>query len=279
MTQFWCNDRWFNSQDFPASPLDRGAILGLALFETLLSLDGEPIFMERHLTRLLLACEKFGWSFSCPRFRPIARELLARNQLELGRARIRLTLTAGSGPLDHLSLGADHRLWMTALAAPPTPPTLKAALSPWPRNEHSPLAGLKCAAYAENLIAMNQARARGFQQSIFLNTAGQVCEAATANLFLVKNGTLFTPPLTSGCLPGITRQVVLELSQALTIPCQQQPLSRADLDHADEIFLTSSIHGVVGVSQFEDRQLEPGPLTQGLRKAWHEACRSKTADR
>lgn len=268
MTQLWCNGRWFDSQDFPASPLDRGAIQGLGLFETLLGLDGVPVFAARHLARLHHACERLGWSFSCPEFHATAGELLARNQLGSGRARIRLTITAGSGPVDDLTPGADCVMWMTALPAGAVPANLTAGLSPWPRNERSALAGLKCASYGENVIALDHARRTGFHQSIFLNTVGHLCEAATANLFLVKGGTLLTPPLHSGCLPGITRAVVIELAESLQIPCEERDLSPEDLRLADEIFLTSSIHGVTGISRLEDRELGPGPLTQLLRGAW-----------
>jgi branched-subunit amino acid aminotransferase/4-amino-4-deoxychorismate lyase len=271
MTQFWCNGRWFDSQDFPASPLDRGIILGLGLFETLLGLDGIPVFADRHLARLHHACEKLGWTFSFRDFQATAGELLARNQLSCGRARIRLAISAGSGALDDLTPGTDRLIWMTALRLGALPESLTAALSPWPRNEHSALAGLKCASYAENAVALDRARRSGFQQSIFLNTAGQLCEAATANLFLVKNGKLLTPPLRSGCLPGITRALVIELAESLQIPCDECDLFPRDLRLADEIFLTSSIHGVTAISRLEDRELGTGPFSQLLRDAWGRA--------
>ena len=108
MTQLWSNGEWFDFQDFPVSPLDRGAILGLGLFETLLALDGVPVFADRHLARLLEGCERLGWSVPLPDFHETAQELLARNNLTSGRARIRLAVSGGSGAIDDLASGKDR---------------------------------------------------------------------------------------------------------------------------------------------------------------------------
>ena len=250
--------------------MDRGAILGLGLFETILALDGVTVFSDRHLSRLRSSAGKLGWNFEFPDFRETAGKLLVLNDLATGRAKIRLTLTAGSGQLDDLTQGDDRVLWMSALPVTNSHDSLTACQSPWPRNEKSPLIGLKCASYAENLIALDHARRLGFQETLFLNTAGHLCEAATANLFLVKKGLLFTPPLASGCLPGVTREVVIELAGNSGIPCQESDLFPADLDEAEEIFLTSSIRGITGLSRLDSRLLEPGPTTQVLREAWRE---------
>ena len=166
-----------------------------------------------------------------------------------------------------LTPGDDRLVWMTAFPALVPPESLTACFSPWPRNEFSPLAGLKCASYSENLIALDQARRKGFDETIFLNTAGHLCEAATANLFLVKDGVLFTPSLASGCLPGITREVVIELAGEEGIPCEVGALTLADLQAADEVFLTSSTIGAVPLSRLGDRVLDPGPVTRRLREA------------
>lgn len=247
--------------------MDRGVLLGLGLFETILALDGVAIFANRHLARIIESADKLGWDFDFPDLRETVTKLLMINDLSSGRAKIRLTLTAGSGPLDNLTSGDDRVSWMSALPAATAPDALAACLSPWPRNEKSPLAGLKCASYAENLFALDHARRLGFQETIFLNTAGQLCEAATANLFLVTNGRLLTPPLASGCLPGITRDVVIELAGNLEIPCQEIDLLTADLDSAEEIFLTSSIRGITGLSRLDSRMMEAGPTTELLRQA------------
>jgi branched-subunit amino acid aminotransferase/4-amino-4-deoxychorismate lyase len=252
-------------------------MLGLGLFETILAVDGEPVFFERHLARLRGTCARLGWHLELPDLREIMRELLQRHDLTSGPAKIRLAVTAGSGPLHDLALGADHGVWMTAspAAAAATALTTTANLSPWVRNERSPLAGMKCASYAENLVALHHAARLGFAETVFLNTAGHLCEAATANLFLVKNGGLLTPSLESGCLPGITRAVVIELARPLAIPCLQRQLSLQDLLTADELFLTSSIRGLIGVSHFETSTFPCATVTQALREAWYAETRRK----
>src|SRR6478735_7806197 len=271
MTQLWCNGQWLAPQDLPASPTDRGSILGLGLFETVLAIDGRPVFSDRHLARLRKSCERLGWSPVLPDLRESAEELLVRNDLATGRARIRLAVTAGSGRIDELARGGESLVWMTAAwINGEVPEAVSANLSPWKRNEHSPLAGLKCASYAENLIALDHARQRGFRQTLFLNTAGHLCEAATANLFLVKDGILLTPPLTSGCLPGITREVVIELAGSLGIPCEERDLTVEALQTADEAFLTSSIQGVAGISRFEEREMGTGAVTERLSRVLNE---------
>lgn len=268
MTALWCNGRWLDPIDFPASPLDRGITLGLGLFETVLALHGRPVFLARHLGRLRLGCARFGWTHPFHDLPEAARELLVRNRLATGRARIRLAITAGAGPFDHLAAGGDSLLWMIAMPAAESPRDIAIDIAPWPRNERSPLAGLKCASYAENLVALDHARRAGFQETLFLNTAGHLCEAATANLFLVRNQILFTPPLESGCLPGIAREVMLEVARRDGMETRTQSLLPGDLDAADEVFLTSSIRGLVRVSQVGGKTYPPGPVTPRLRGMW-----------
>jgi branched-subunit amino acid aminotransferase/4-amino-4-deoxychorismate lyase len=269
MTLIWCNGQWLEPSDFRIAPTDRGLMHGLGLFETILAVDGHPVFAERHLARLALGCQRLGWPFGFPDARQTMAELAARNGFTSGRSRIRLNVTAGSGVMGDLTPGDDRLILMTAARAAEPPATTTANLSPFVRNERSAFAGLKSNSYAENPVALDHARRLGFEETVFLNTAGNLCEAATSNLFLVRNGTLLTPSPASGCLQGITRAVVIELAARLDIPCEEAALPAALIDEADEVFLTSSIRGVMGVSRFEQRALPAGPLTGQLRLAWN----------
>lgn len=275
MTQLWCNGEWLDSEDFSASPMDRGAILGLGLFETILALDGVLVFPDRHLARLRTGCQRLGWEIPLPDLAQTAGDLLVLNKLTSGRARIRLAVTGGSGPINDLTPGNDRIVSIIVRPLDDAPASLTVNLSPWPRNERSPLAGLKCASYAENLVALDHARRLGFDETLFLNTTGHLCEAATANLFLVKNGALHTPSIQSGCLPGITRAVVIELAARHGIVCDERVTGLDDLHSADEIFLTSSTRGLVAVSRFEERILRQDPVTESLRRCWNEETRRK----
>ena len=272
MNQVWCNGRWIDAFDMAIPPTDRGLMHGLGLFETILAVAGRPVFLERHLARLEQSCRRFGWEMEIPAPRDTIKGLLLRN-LSLGdRIRIRVGVTGGSGPVHDLASGGDRLIWMTAQAVAVAPASGAVNLSPWIRNERSPLAGTKCASYADNILALDHARRLGFVETISLNTRGHVCEAASSNVFLVNRGVLFTPSLASGCLPGITREVVIEQAARLGITCHETELTAADLAAADEIFLTSSIRGLMGVSRLVDRNLAPGEITAALREAWWQAA-------
>ncbi|MGA0899612.1 MAG: aminotransferase class IV [Luteolibacter sp.] len=265
MQTLWCNGQWIDSAQAAVSWSDRGLLHGLGLFETLLAVDGQPMHVNRHLSRLSNGIQRLGWKMPRHDLLMAMCELLEQNQLQQGRARLRLGLTAGSGPIDDLTIGENACCWISAAALAPVAKSLKLGISPWRKNEHSALRGLKCASYCENLMALDWARTQGLHEVIFLNTEGYLCEAATANLFLVKNGTLFTPCLESGCLPGVTRELVLEIAGEIAL---EKPLCLDDLEAADECFLTSATRGVMPASAVGDREFEPGPLTAELTKKW-----------
>jgi len=265
MAEHWCNGKWLDAARYPGVSQDRGAFLGLGLFETMLAVDGRLAFADRHLARLKASGERFGWALDFPELPAVAAELLTRNQLASGKARLRLVITAGTGAHNDLARGTDSLVWLSAFPAGEIPESVSACISPWPRNERSPLAGLKTACYAENMVALDHARKLGFDEAIFLNTAGHLCEAATSNLFLVKNGVLLTPSLDSGCLPGIGREVICERARELRVPCEERTLSVADLDEADEIFLSSATRGPLPVTRMGERRLDPGSIAIALR--------------
>lgn len=256
--------------------MDRGAILGLGLFETMLGLNGAPVFADRHLARLAKNCERLGWHAPPDDLESVMTELLVRNHLTTGRAKVRLAVTAGSGLVNDLTMGNDPLIWMAAMPVGEPQKDIVVNVSPWSRNERSPLAGLKCTSYAENIFALDHARRSGFDETIFFNTAGYLCEAATANIFLIKNGVLFTPSLDSGCLPGIAREVVLELAGRCRLAREERPLTREDLESADEIFLTSSIRGLVNVSHIGEHSYSRGLITKRLRDYWNVEVDCKT---
>jgi branched-chain amino acid aminotransferase len=130
----------------------------------------------------------------------------------------------------------------------PWPELTSAVIVPWVRNERSAIAGAKSTSYAENVVALAWAKERGYSEGVFLNTVGQICEGTGTNVFAVIDGTLITPPLSSGALAGITRELVLEWCDA-----REEHLAPADLDRADEIFLTSSTRDVHPVTQWNER--------------------------
>jgi branched-subunit amino acid aminotransferase/4-amino-4-deoxychorismate lyase len=234
----------------------------------MLAVEGRVVFLERHLARLRGGLGVLGWDLDVSAACDAMSELLERNGLSAGRARIRLAVSGGTGSLRAPDVGHDRQVWMAAAKAEDSPESVVVGVSRWKRNECSPLVGLKSASYAENLMILKEARDCGWDEAILFNHAGHLCEAATANVFLVKGVELKTPPLSSGCLPGVTRGVVLEAAEELGIPCAEMDLTRDDLEKADEIFLTSSTRGVVPVCRVGDRRLAIAPVAMLLRDQW-----------
>ena len=114
------------------------------------------------------------------------------------------------------------------------PATADVAVVPWTRNENAPTAGAKTTSYADNVVALAEAHRRGAAEAIFANTRGELCEGTGSNVFVGLGGRLYTPPLSSGCLAGITRELLLEWTDAV-----EETLSLGALADADEAFLAS----------------------------------------
>ncbi|MGH9025049.1 MAG: aminotransferase class IV, partial [Acidimicrobiia bacterium] len=143
------------------------------------------------------------------------------------------------------------------------PPVVDVATVPWTRNECSATAGIKTISYADNVRALTYAHERGGSEAVFANTAGNLCEGTGTNIFCAHDGILRTPPLQSGCLPGVTRALVLELCARDDVPVAEADLPRDALPTADEAFLTSSTRNVQPIARVDGRQLPaaPGRLT------------------
>jgi len=187
----------------------------------------------------------------------------------IGFGRLRFTVTGGHGPLGSDRHDSDLTHIVTAVAHARPEPHGAVVTVPWVRNERAATAGLKTTSYAENVIALAHAKERGALEGVLGNTRGELCEATGSNVFVVVDGVLRTPPLDSGCLAGITRELLLEWSRDADIEVVEQALPLDVLARADEVFLTSSIKDVFPVSAVDGRALPaPGPVTGLARKVW-----------
>jgi branched-chain amino acid aminotransferase len=141
----------------------------------------------------------------------------------------------------------------------PAAPWCDVVTVPWPRNEHGALAGLKTTSYGENVRALAHAQSHGGSEAIFANTAGNLCEGTGTNVFVVSQGRLLTPPLSGGCLAGVTRALVIEWTGAT-----EQDLPLQALADADEAFLTGTTRDVQPIRCVDGRSLPaaPGPITR-----------------
>jgi branched-chain amino acid aminotransferase len=134
------------------------------------------------------------------------------------------------------------------------------------RHAASPLAGVKSTSWLPNVWALAQAQQEGFDESVLLNERGEIAECTAANIFAVKNGKVYTPPLNSGCLEGVTRGILFEIAPEAGIGVAQQAMKPEDLYSADEVFITSTNRNLLGVGEIASHPIAaaPGPITRKL---------------
>jgi branched-chain amino acid aminotransferase len=259
--QVWLDGRLVPAAEAAISPFDHGFTVGDGVFETCKVVRGEAFALGRHLTRLRRSAHGLGidlpWDHE--ELRRGCDEAIAAAGGANTVSRLRITATSGPGPLGSGRGDVAPTLLIVAAPSRPWPPSAPVATVPWPRNERAATAGLKTTSYAENVVALAEAHRLGASEAIFANTAGDLCEGTGSNVFLAVDGRLLTPPLSSGCLAGITRELVLEL-----VEVEVTPLPLGALADAEEAFLTSSTRDVQPISAVDGQALPtcPGPRTQ-----------------
>lgn len=242
--------------------INDGAITcGQGAFETLAAYEGHPFLVEEHLQRLKQTAAALG--LACPADDTLTESIatvLAANGLETAaKARVRITLTA---PL------AGESWFVEATLPPAHPASARLITIPYVRNERGALAGLKTINYGENVVAMQLARNAGADEALFGNTRDQLCEGTWSNVFLHVDGAYLTPPLSSGCLPGVTRRLVLEILKELAIPWVEADFSMADLGQVNGAFLTSSLREIQPVASLDGRPFQSPPGLDQLKAAF-----------
>ena len=264
MTIVWIDGELVDGAEARVSPFDHGLLTGDGVFETLRVVRGRPFASRRHMARL--AHSAAGLRLPCPPAETVlaAMEAVIRaNGLDEGR--LRITVTGGPSPLGSDRGVVGPTVIVTGGALPAWPPATDVAVVPWPRNDRGALAGLKTISYGENVVALAYARERGAGEAIFGNLAGDLCEGTGTNVFVGVGGRLVTPPLSAGCLAGVTRELLTEL-----VAVVQNDLRLAALASADEAFLTSSTRDVQPIRAVDGHLLPacPGPLTQAAAAAF-----------
>ncbi|GAA1930871.1 aminotransferase class IV [Nocardioides hwasunensis] len=244
---------------------DHGFTVGDGVFEAVKTLDGHPFALTRHLARLERSAAGLG--LPAPDLDDVRRGVDAVLDGAGGDAigRLRITWTAGPAPMGSGRGGGPPTLVVAYSAIEQRADATTVVTVPWTRNEHGATAGLKTTSYAENVIALAHAAERGGTEAVFANTAGHLCEGTGSNVFYVVDDELRTPTLASGCLAGITRQLVVEWCGAREV---DEPLTDV-LEAASEVFLVSTTRDVQAVSRWDGRDLPaPGPVTQRCAETW-----------
>jgi branched-chain amino acid aminotransferase len=261
----WINGELYEPEQARISVFDHGVLVGDGVFETIKSVRGEAFALTRHLDRL--AASAAGLGLPAPDLDAIRQGTLdvlaAAPKWELGR--VRVTYTSGPGPLGSGRGDQGATAVVAAAEQKPFPQVGDVTVVPWPRNEKGALSGLKTISYGDNAKALAYAHERGGGEAIFGNLAGNLCEGTGSNIFVVLGGRLITPPLSSGCLAGVTRALVLEWYGGV-----EEDVPLESLYEAEEAFLTSTTRDVQPIGAVDRTALPaaPGPITKEAMDAF-----------
>jgi branched-chain amino acid aminotransferase len=261
--------------------LDHGLLYGDGIFEGIRVFGGRIFRLEAHLARFNASAKALALEL------PGGVEGVRAILLETVRAHgtddayVRLILTRGDGQLgiDPSSCPEPRLICIVAQIAIFTPEKLAAGLDLLTSSYRRPAADaldprVKSLNYLNNALAKLEARQRGGDDALLLNDRGMIAEASVANIFIVRNDVVQTPPATDGALEGITRGCVLELAAGLGFVTREATLGRFDLFAAEEAFLTGSGAGLVPVRSLDGRSIgagTPGPVYEKIRAAFADA--------
>jgi branched-chain amino acid aminotransferase len=268
----WSQGRLRDPEAPLLSALDHGVTVGDGVFETCGVVGGRAFALTRHLARLTRSATGIG--LPAPDLDEVRTgiEAVLASRGDLGR--LRITVTAGLGPLGSGRLPSRQTILVSAgPAAPPTP--VRAVRVPWVRNERSAVAGLKTTSYVENAVLLAWAQARGADEAVLANTVGDLCEGTATNVYVERDGALLTPPLSSGCLGGITRELVLEWSTEAGLPVREAVDGELPYSVLDEVVagratlaVTGSVRTVVPVVALDGVPTGVGPVTEEVRRLY-----------
>ena len=259
----WLDGAIVETSEARVSVFDHGLTVGDGVFETLKVTAGRPFALRRHLERLHRSARGLGLDvpLADARLRTAIDELLAAaGPGAADSSRLRITLTGGIAPPGSGRGSGGPTLIIAVAPLDPWEPDTTAVTVPWPRNERSAITGLKTTSYAENVVALAEARKAGATEAILPNLTGNLCEGTGTNVFVARAGRLVTPPLLAGCLAGVTRALLLE-----ELPdADEENIPMAALPEADEVLLTSSTRDVQPLRELDGRPLPgaDGPMAK-----------------
>jgi branched-chain amino acid aminotransferase len=249
------------------SPGQGGLICGWGLFTTVRIVRGEAFAYERHWRRLEkdAALIRLPLIYSGARVRVQLQELIRTNRVKEGCARIYVVWnTVGSWKSDEKMAEVD--LVITTADLPHYPEMVRLALREHGRHAASPLAGVKTISWLDSVWAAEEAKREGYDEVVLLNERGEVTECTAANIFAVRNDKVITPPLSSGCLEGVTRGVLMEIAAEAGTTVVEQAMRPEDLYAADEVFITSTNRNVIGVKEIAGRIIGAGVCGELTKK-------------
>jgi len=265
------NDRIIPLAEARLSPGQMGLLMGWGVFTTLRIYEGFPFAFDRHWSRLSHDAERL--KMSLPYERGEVWEAIVKLATANGRAEgmARLSFVKNQGGLWAEAPGrpaADLLIFTRELGAWPAAHRL--ILQSNALYSGHRLAGAKMLSWVQNAATLERVHQAGFDDALLLNEQGHLVECTSANLFLIRGGRVLTPPLSSGCLPGITREVLKDVIPQAGVALEEKDLTPEDLAAAEEVFISSTTREVAGVSSISPdwNYPAPGKITQGLEEAF-----------
>ena len=241
------------------APVSSAMLYGRGVFTTVAIYDGKPFLWPEHWKRIEEDAQKLSINTDGCNERNVGeklKKLIAVNRVSNGRARVILLARSGRDVWKTKTAG-DRKSDLLILTGEPQkipPAGLSLAVSPYRHNTLSPIAGVKSLNYLDEVLAWEEAQSREFDEAVMLNERGEIVSTTMASIFWVIEGTLHTPALSTGTLPGVTRAAVIELATREFIPLVEGVYDLGDLANAGEIFITSASYGVAPVTTFDFRQ-------------------------
>jgi branched-chain amino acid aminotransferase len=277
--KIYIGGKYYSERDAKISVFDHGLLYGDGIFEGIRAYNGRVFRLKEHIDRLFCSAKAILLNIPMAHADIMAAvvETCRRNRIREGY--IRLVVTRGVGTLGlNPNRCKNPSVIIVADKIQLYPPEfyqrgMDIITVPTTRNLHSALnPAIKSLNYLNNILAKIEANNAGCEEAIMLNAQGFVAECTGDNLFIVKEGQLFTPPLSAGALYGITRKVVMELATEFGLQVSEPNLTRYDLFNADECFVTGTGAELVPVVKIDGRVIgtgKPGPVTKDLVAKYH----------
>lgn len=271
------NDRIVPLVEAHLSPGQMGLLMGWGVFTTLRIYEGFPFAFDHHWARMARDANRLGIKLDYSQgavWDAIVR-LAAANSRPESTARLSFVKNQGGLWADAPGSPATDLLIFTGeLVAWPASHRLK--LIPNAVFAAGRLAGAKMLSWVQNAATLERAHEEGYDDALLLNEHGHLAECTSANVYLIRGGEVFTPPLSSGCLPGITRTILHEVIPLAGYKLTEQDLAASDLDAADEVFVSSTTREVAGVGSISPNWSYPAPgrITAALKKAFQDYVRT-----
>jgi branched-chain amino acid aminotransferase len=261
------NDTLLPIEDVRLSAGQAGLLCGWGIFTTIRISRGEAFAYERHWRRLEkdAATIRLPMPYTGAKVRVHLHEVIRANKVSDGCARIYLVYNSvGFWQSDEQRPQVDLIIYSAQLPEYPEP--IRLGLREHGRHAASPLAGVKSISWLPNVWAVAEAQKEGFDEVVLLNERGEIAECTAANIFAVKNGKVYTPPLNSGCLEGVTRGILFEIAPEAGVAVIEQTLRPEDLYSSDEVFISSTNRNLLGVGEIAGHRMAtaPGQVTRQL---------------